>query len=62
MFQKLVVIANVTCETPNRSERVSSNVVSSAPAAIVTGPIPLPSPNKVAASGDDNLTQESFCQ
>ena len=34
--------------------RASLKVVSSAPAATITGPIPLPSANKVAASGEDD--------
>jgi hypothetical protein len=47
-------MANATRETPNKSERASLKVVSSAPAATITGPIPLPRANKVAASGEDD--------
>jgi hypothetical protein len=47
-------IANATRETPNRSERASLKVVSNAPADTITGPIPLPRANKVAASGEDD--------
>ena len=49
-----LLIANATRETPNRSERDSLNVVNSAPADTITGPIPLPSANMVAASGEDD--------
>lgn len=45
-------IANATRETPNRSERASLKVVSNAPADTITGPIPLPRANKVAASSE----------
>lgn len=47
-------IANATRETPNRSERASLKVVSSAPADTITGPIPVPRAIKVAANGEDD--------
>ena len=47
-------IANATRETPKRSERASLKVVSNTPADAITGPIPLPRANRVAASGEED--------
>jgi hypothetical protein len=44
----------VTRETPSRSERASLTVVSNASTDTITGPIPLPRTNKVAASGEED--------
>jgi hypothetical protein len=49
-----LVRIKATRETPNRSEKASLKVVSNAPADTITGPIPLPRANKVAASGEED--------